>query len=489
VESRHKASGYTARSDQPALNKTVAGSSASVVDLPFADEPLWLLANRLAASKGFVKSRFLTNFILHICTMHLAGRSNELTEQRIGEEVFERPPGYRPGDDNIVRNYARLLRQRLDEYFEGEGRDEPLRIVVPRGGYIPLCIERNQAVELPSAEAAPLPLSPPTQSSSTAQLPAPLVTTPADAPRPSPWEQRIGPESGSSGKRWLLVSLCFTTALCVALCVALAVLLLRAPQEKSQPRLVNLFWRAFFSPNRDTLIIPADSGLGIYQQFVKQWVHLPEYASGEYEKTPSVPPGMAADILRSLGDNRYTSFVDLRFVVSLAQLPEVRKDRLKLRFAREASLDELKQSTVILIGSTDSNPWVELFQKGLNFQLEHWTSPDRTVIHNLHPAAGEREFYATDHNEPTHSTYGLIAVTPSLDGAGYVLLIEGINMAGTGAAADFLFSPAMNALLPQIIDKKGNIEPFEILLKTGNIGANAASPQAVAVHISGHRSS
>ena len=46
--------------------------------------------------------------------MHLTGRDSELTEQRIGEWVFERPEGYRPGDDNIVRNYARLLRQRLD---------------------------------------------------------------------------------------------------------------------------------------------------------------------------------------------------------------------------------------------------------------------------------------------------------------------------------------------------------------------------------------
>jgi hypothetical protein len=478
VESRHKASGYSRRGAQPARKGPVAGGSASVDDLPFADEPLWQLANRLAASKGFVKSRFLAKFILHICAMHLAGRSNELTEQRIGEEVFGRPPGYNPGDDNIVRNYARMLRQRLDEYFDGEGRDETIRIVVPRGGYTPVGIEQSRVVEPSSAEAAPLPLSTPAQSSPTAQLPA----SPADASLPSPRDRRLGTESGSGGKRWLLASLCFTTALCAALCVALAILLLRAPREKPQPRLVNLFWSAFFSPNRDTLVIPADSGLGIYQQFVKQWVHLPEYASGEYEKTSAVPPGMAANILQSLGENRYTSFVDLRFVATLVQLPEIRSDRFKLRFAREASLDELKQSTVILIGSTDSNPWVELFQKGLNFQLEHWTSPDRTVIHNLQPAAGEREFYATDHNDPTHNTYGVIAVTPSLDGTGYVLLIEGINMAGTGAAADYLFSPAMNALLPQIIDKKGNLVPFEILLKTGNIGANAASPQAIAIH-------
>jgi hypothetical protein len=77
----------------------------------------------------------------------------------------------------------------------------------------------------------------------------------------------------------------------------------------------------------------------------------------------------------------------------------------------------------------------------------------------------------------------VIAVTPNLDGSGYVLLIEGINMAGTEAAADYLFSDASTPLLSKIFDSKGNILPFEVLLETSNIGANAPRPRIVSQRI------
>jgi hypothetical protein len=65
---------------------------------------------------------------------------------RIGTQIFNRGTGYNPGEDNIVRSYARMLRKRLDEYFEDEGSEEPMRIVIPRGGYIPVfmgCADTN----------------------------------------------------------------------------------------------------------------------------------------------------------------------------------------------------------------------------------------------------------------------------------------------------------------------------------------------------------
>src|ERR1700729_1987274 len=121
-------------------------SSADAEDqVRLEDDSRWQLAERVAASKGFAKSKFLTHFLIYICEKYLLERSDEITEQRIGEHVFRRPPGYNPGEDNIVRNYARLLRQRLDEYFGGEGAKETIRIVVPRGGYVPLFSEEGKA--------------------------------------------------------------------------------------------------------------------------------------------------------------------------------------------------------------------------------------------------------------------------------------------------------------------------------------------------------
>ena len=119
-------------------------SAIGVMDQVWLEEdPRWLTAKRVAASRRFVKSKFLAHFLIYICEKHLLEQTDEITEQRIGEQVFRRPAGYNPGEDNIVRNYARLLRGRLEEYFAGEGKGETIRIVVPRGGYVPLFFEEG----------------------------------------------------------------------------------------------------------------------------------------------------------------------------------------------------------------------------------------------------------------------------------------------------------------------------------------------------------
>jgi hypothetical protein len=50
------------------------------------------------------------------------------TEQQIGVCVYDRPPGYNPNDDNIVRSQARQLRLKLEHHFANEGKDEPIVI-------------------------------------------------------------------------------------------------------------------------------------------------------------------------------------------------------------------------------------------------------------------------------------------------------------------------------------------------------------------------
>jgi hypothetical protein len=424
------------------------------------EDPRWRLARRVAASRGFAKSKFLTSFILYICEKYLLDQTGEITEQQIGEQVFRRPHGYNPGEDNIVRNYARLLRQRLDEYFAGEGVDETIRIVVPRGGYVPLFVEENAVI----GESKP---NPPVESPHV-NFPSHLDGTLAlDQAQPVLLDRSSWP----------------LKALCAVLFVTLFFVSLHDIHLKPQPSPSDRFWSVFFSSTRDTLLVPADSGLVIYQDLTKRWVSLAEYAGGEYQKHTVSPLGIDPAIVNELGGRRYTSVVDLHLASSISQLPAVVKNRFKVRYAREVTLDDLKQSNVILLGSFDANPWVELFQKDLNFQFEPQQKEDKIIIRNLHPMPGEKAFYETNQADPARSTFGVIAVTPNLDGTGHVLLIEGLNMAGTEAAADYLFSDASKALLSQIFDAKGNVLPFEVLLETSNIGANAPRPQIISQRI------
>jgi hypothetical protein len=424
------------------------------------EDPRWQLARRIAGSKGFVKSKFLTSFVLYICEKYLLDQAGEITEQQIGEQVFRRPLGYNPGEDNIVRNYARLLRQRLDEYFAVEGIDERVRVVVPRGGYVPLFIEDDAVVGEGNPKAAPAETGDPAVAAS-------AQTLPHDQAPPIPFVR----PSRALG------------ILCAALLIALFFVSLRDIHIRPQRSISDRFWGCFFNPKQDTLLVPADSGLVIYQNLTKRWVSLAEYASGEYQEHTVSPLGIDPAIVDELGGRRYTSVVDLHLVSSISQLPAVVKDRFRVRYAREVTLDDLKQSNVILLGSVGANPWVELFQKDLNFRFEPQPNEDKIIIRNTHPMAGEEAFYETDQTDPARTTFGVIAVTSNLDGTGHVLLIEGINMAGTEAAADYLFSDASKALLSQILDSKGNMLPFEVLLETSNIGANAPRPQIISQRI------
>src|SRR5262249_25540852 len=65
-------------------------------------------------------------------------KDHELKESVIAIEVCGRRPDYNPKHDAIVRTEASRLRARLSEFYIGEGKDDPLVIELPKGGYIPL---------------------------------------------------------------------------------------------------------------------------------------------------------------------------------------------------------------------------------------------------------------------------------------------------------------------------------------------------------------
>jgi TolB-like protein len=81
----------------------------------------------------------------------LAGRGERLKGYNVGLEVFDRPETFDPVVDPLVRIEAARLREKLHEYYDTEGRDDPVRIELPKGGYTPQ-IEFRQA---PTAEREP----------------------------------------------------------------------------------------------------------------------------------------------------------------------------------------------------------------------------------------------------------------------------------------------------------------------------------------------
>jgi hypothetical protein len=62
------------------------------------------------------------------------------------------------------------------------------------------------------------------------------------------------------------------------------------------------------------------------------------------------------------------------------------------------------------------------------------------------PRADELPRYDYDQADRSYKVYGVAALRPNLSASGLVLILEGTSMAGTEAAADFVFDDAL--LLP-----------------------------------------
>jgi hypothetical protein len=83
-----------------------------------------------------------------------------------------------------------------------------------------------------------------------------------------------------------------------------------------------------------------------------------------------------------------------------------------------------------------------------------------------------------------HDTYALIEFVPNLNAKGYLLLLEGLDVAGTQAAAEVLFHPeTIDAVLNRAKLPDGSLRPFEILLRTTSIQSNSAGTQIVATRV------
>lgn len=99
---------------------------------------------RILRSSPFVNSERLARFLRFTVDAAISGHGDSLKEYLIGVEVYDRKPPYHPSQDSIVRTEARRLRSKLKEYYEREGKDDPVFIYFRPGSYLPV-FRRNES--------------------------------------------------------------------------------------------------------------------------------------------------------------------------------------------------------------------------------------------------------------------------------------------------------------------------------------------------------
>jgi len=113
---------------------------------------------RVLASHEFRSSKRSQDFLRYVVENTLSGHGDMLKERTIGIDVFGRSTSYDPSDDATVRVKAGEVRKRLGLYYSDQGTQDPLRIELPSGTYVPefrLMHRQGAEAAAPVVPAAP----------------------------------------------------------------------------------------------------------------------------------------------------------------------------------------------------------------------------------------------------------------------------------------------------------------------------------------------
>jgi len=95
-----------------------------------------LALKNVLGSQTFSDMPRLKRFLEYVVTETIAGRGDRLKGVVIACDVFDKTDPDEAQSTTIVRVEAGRLRRRLNDYYQQEGRNEPLRIRIPKGGYV-----------------------------------------------------------------------------------------------------------------------------------------------------------------------------------------------------------------------------------------------------------------------------------------------------------------------------------------------------------------
>jgi len=103
---------------------------------------------RIVSSEHFLGSARLQSFLRFIVNQTVAEKSKNIKAYTIATEAFGRDASFDAGADPIVRVQGGRLRKSLDLYNAIEGADDPIRITIPKGSYVPKIERRSKAEQL-----------------------------------------------------------------------------------------------------------------------------------------------------------------------------------------------------------------------------------------------------------------------------------------------------------------------------------------------------
>ncbi len=93
--------------------------------------------DRILSSQTFKRSERARELLRYLVERQQVGEAERLKGYAIAVDVFGRDSEFDSSTDAVVRVQAGRLRELLAQYYATEGRHDPIRLVIPRGSYVP----------------------------------------------------------------------------------------------------------------------------------------------------------------------------------------------------------------------------------------------------------------------------------------------------------------------------------------------------------------
>jgi hypothetical protein len=390
-----------------------------------------LQIERILHSETLRSSEALRRLLRYLADKTLDGQADQLKEYTVGIEGLGKPTSYDPRQESIVRIQAARLRQKLSEYYHGEGQGDPIVVELPKGHF---------------------------------KL------------RFGPGVDRAEPEIGGSAAATAVVAPGRSRLRMIGILLLVAsALAIYSTTELWRERRQTALFRAVWTPEIEALWSPfvsSDRGL-IVAVHNPTFVSVPGfgvYRDGAANSWDELMQSPATASMRVLNKsefrplNFYTGTGEAGASLHLGTLLGPRAPHIALIRISDLSWEQFADNNVIFVGP--AAPFQERLQA---LPVELQLMEDERQVWFLHARPGEPPLPTLHPSDlsGTGEQFALVTTTPGPLGKGVVRAFESIGTSARLAAVQAFSDPsAARILLSKLRDRSG-VPPryFQLLLK------------------------
>jgi hypothetical protein len=175
------------------------------------------------------------------------------------------------------------------------------------------------------------------------------------------------------------------------------------------------------------------------------------------------------------------SIGDFRVARRITEL-QTGDDGTRLVFAREYAGHCLRWNNTIFVGSSRSNPWVELFDDRMQYHLKQSHDSTLSVVTVDNPMGTEQAQYPLSSDVGTRMAYCIIVFLPNPTNTGNTLIIAGTDSQATEAGGDFITSEENLERLQTALQQKP-FPYFQVLLQISRANGTPLESKIVTYRI------